>query len=56
MRIHTERTARFLSAIRAVTTPDMHRVTANAVADRPAEASAGAYSFLHVRRCYATPR
>ena len=34
----------------------MHRVTANAVADRPAETSAGAYSCLHVRRCYATLR
>src|SRR6266540_3525911 len=55
-RIHTERTARFLSAIRAVATPDIHRVTANAVADRPAETSAGAYSCLHARRCYATLR
>src|SRR5687767_13631126 len=36
IRIHTERTARLLSATRAVATPDMHRVTANAVADRPA--------------------
>src|SRR2546430_8815423 len=43
MRIHTERTARLLSATRAVATHDMHRLTANAVADRPAEASAGAY-------------
>ena len=34
----------------------MHRVTANAVADRPAETSAGAYSCLHARRCYATLR
>jgi hypothetical protein len=33
-------------------THDMHRVTANAVADRPAETSAGAYSCLHARRCY----
>ena len=31
-----------LSAIRAVATNDMKRVTANAVADRPAETSAGA--------------
>jgi hypothetical protein len=52
MRIHTERAARLLSAIRPVATPDMHRVTANAVADRPAETSAGAYSRLHARRCY----
>jgi hypothetical protein len=56
VRIHTERTARLLSAIRAVATPDMHRVTANAVADRPAETSAGAYSCLHARRYYATLR
>ena len=56
LRIHTERTARLLSAIRAVATPDMHRVTANAVANRPAETSAGAYSCLHARRCYATLR
>src|SRR5919204_5957398 len=53
LRIHTERTARLLSAIRAVAAPDMHRLTANAVADRPAETSAGAYSCLHARRCYA---
>src|SRR5215208_3028408 len=56
VRIHGERTARLLSAIRAVAAPDMHRVTANAVADRPAETSAGAYSCLHARRCYATLR
>jgi hypothetical protein len=37
-----------------VATPDMHRVTANAVADRAAEASAGPHSCLHARRCYAT--
>jgi hypothetical protein len=49
LRIHTERAARLLSAIRAVATPDMHRVTANAVADRPAETSSGAYSCLHAR-------
>jgi len=30
-----------------VATPDMHRLTANGVADRPAETSAGAYSCLH---------
>src|SRR5213080_3875638 len=52
LRIHTERAARLLSAIRAMATPDMHRFTANAVADRPAETSAGAYSCLHTRRCY----
>jgi len=51
VRIHSERTARLLSAIRAVATPDVHRVTANAVADRPAETSARAYSCLHRRRC-----
>src|SRR5438270_7385971 len=42
LRIHAERAARLLSAIRAVATPDMHRITANAVADRPGETSAGA--------------
>ena len=52
LRIHTERAARFLSAIRAVATADVHRVTANAVANRPAETSAGAHSCLHARRCY----
>jgi hypothetical protein len=31
----------------------MHRVTANAVADRPAETTASAYYCLHARRCYA---
>src|SRR5919204_288115 len=56
MRIHSERTARLLSAIRAVAAPDMHRLTANAVADRPAETSARAYSCLHARRYYATLR
>jgi hypothetical protein len=30
-----------------VAAPDVYRVTAHAVADRPAEASAGAYSRLH---------
>jgi hypothetical protein len=54
VRIHTEGTAGLLSAIRAVASSDLHRVTANAVADRPAQASAGAYSCLHARRCYAT--
>ncbi len=49
VRIHGERTAGFLSAVRAVATPDMHGVTANAVADRPAETSAGAYSCLHAQ-------
>ena len=44
------------SAIRAVATPDMHRVTANAVADRSAETSAGANSCLHARGCYARLR
>src|SRR5207248_8720196 len=56
LRIHTERAARLLSAIRAVATSDMHRITANAVADRPAETSAGAYFCLHARRCYGTLR
>src|SRR5512133_2193198 len=45
--IHSERAPRLLSAIRAVATPDVYRVTAHAVADRPAEASAGAYSRPH---------
>src|SRR5258708_40332483 len=36
LRIHSERAARLLSAIRAVTPPDRHRVTANAGADRSA--------------------
>src|SRR5207237_8712645 len=48
-RIHGERTARLLSAIRAVATNDMQRVAPNAVADCPAETSAGAHSCLHVR-------
>jgi hypothetical protein len=39
-----------------VATPDMHRITANAVADRSAETSAGSYTCLHARRCYATLR
>src|SRR5437868_7818179 len=56
VRVHSEGTARLLSAIRAVAAPDMHRVTANAVADRPAETSAGAYFCLHARRCYGTLR
>jgi hypothetical protein len=47
MPIHNERAPRLLSAIRAVAAPDVYRVTAHAVADRPAEASAGAYSRLH---------
>src|SRR5512133_1494094 len=55
-RIHTERTAGLLSAIRAVATPDMQRDTANAVADGPAQTSAGAYSHLHAVRCYGTRR
>ena len=33
--------------------PDVHWLTSNAVADRPAETAAGTYSCLHVRRCYA---
>ena len=52
-RIHGERTAGLLSAVRAVATNDMQGVTTNAVADCPAETSAGAYSCLHARRCYA---
>src|SRR5262245_32879987 len=51
-RIHGERTAGLLSAIRAVAAPDVHRVAAHAVADRPTETSAGAHSCLHARRCY----
>ena len=47
MPIHDERAPRLLSAIRAVAAPDVYRFTAHAVADRPAEASAGAYSRLH---------
>jgi hypothetical protein len=47
MPIHNERAPRLLSAIRAVAAPDVYRVTAHAVADRSAEASAGAYSRLH---------
>jgi hypothetical protein len=45
--IHDERAPRLLPAIRAVAAPDVYRVTAHAVADRPAEASAGAYFRLH---------
>jgi hypothetical protein len=45
--VHNEGAPRLLSAIRAVAAPDVDRVTAHAVADRPAEASAGAYSRLH---------
>lgn len=48
MRIHDERAPGLLSAIRAVAAPDVHRVTAHAVADRPAETSARAYSRLHM--------
>jgi hypothetical protein len=40
--------------MRAVATPDVHRFTANAVADRATETSARAYSCLHGRRCYVT--
>jgi hypothetical protein len=47
MPIHNERASRLLSAIRAVAASDVYRVAAHAVADRPAEASAGAYSRLH---------
>jgi len=47
MPIHNERASRLLSAIPAVAAPDVHGVTAHAVADRPAEASAGAYPRLH---------
>ena len=45
--IHNERAPGLLSAIPAVAAPDVYRVTAHAVTDRPAEASAGAYSRLH---------
>jgi hypothetical protein len=51
--VHSERTAGLLSATGAVATPDVHRITANAVADRPTETSAGASSRLHTRGCYA---
>src|SRR5437762_7620301 len=34
----------------------MQRLTANAVANRPAKTSAGADSCFHARRCYATLR
>jgi hypothetical protein len=47
MPIHDERAPGLLSAIPAMATPDVYRVTAHAVADRPAEASAGAHSRLH---------
>lgn len=52
-RIHGERTAGLLPAVRAVATNDMQGVTANAEADGAAETSAGAYACLHARRCYA---
>jgi hypothetical protein len=45
--IHGERAPGLFSAIRAVAAPDVHRLTAHAVADSPAEASAGAYSRIH---------
>jgi hypothetical protein len=47
MPIHDERAPGLLSAIRAVAAPDVDRVTTHAVADRPAEATACAYSRLH---------
>jgi hypothetical protein len=47
LRIHGERTAGLLSAVRAVATPNMHGLTANAVADCAAETSAGAETWLH---------
>jgi hypothetical protein len=40
--------------MRAVATPDLQRVTANEVANRSAETSAGACSCLHAREGYAT--
>jgi hypothetical protein len=52
-RVDSKGTAGLLSATRAVAAHDMHRVTAHAVADRAAETSAGAYSCVHERRCYA---
>ena len=56
LRIHAERTAGLLSAIRAVATPDMHRVTANGVANRPAETSAVCVLLPPPRRWYAALR
>jgi hypothetical protein len=47
MPIQDERAPGLLSAIRAVAAPDVYRITAHAVADRAAEASARAYSRLH---------
>ena len=47
--VHGERAPGLLPAIRAVAAPDVHRVTAHAVADRPAETSAGAYACPHAR-------
>src|SRR3954453_14629673 len=55
-RKHAERTARLLSTTRAVAKHDMRRFTADAVTNRPAKTSAGAYSCLHAPRCYATLR
>jgi hypothetical protein len=52
--VHGERAPGLLSAIPAVTAPDMHGVTAHAVADRPAETSAGAYSRLHASMVLST--
>jgi len=49
VRIHGEGAAGLLPAICAVATADMHRVTANAVADRSAKTPAGAYYSLHAR-------
>src|SRR5262245_10631448 len=53
VREHREGAAGLLSATRAVAAPDVQRVTADAVTDRAAETSAGAYACLHARRCYA---
>src|SRR4029450_10465338 len=55
VRIHTESAPGLLSAVRAVATPDMNRLTANAVADPSAETHARASSGLHARSCYGPP-
>src|SRR5262245_17717817 len=49
VRVHAERTAGLLPAVRAMAAPDVQRVTADAVADRPAETSARPYTRLHAQ-------
>jgi len=46
-RVHRERAARLLPTTRAVATDDVQGLTANGVADCPAETSAGTYSGFH---------